>query len=671
MPAYKLQGRVEWKGLHISVENRKGSWRHWFDPHANRHGKTKMLHAYGYLRRTEGEDGDHLDVYLGPDMEGAKSVYVIRQMKAPDFKVYDEDKVMLGFPNAARAKAAYLAQYDNPRFFGTMRTVATDKFVEAVKRADGGKVVVKAQPLVKAMQLLHDPDAFGPWQDAQHGLLHGERLADLLGLPAGPAQRRVDAALQIMDKAVRAHPDFAKGLDFGALDPRVERRQATALPGAEADMSRLIDPQVRSAISFSSLVKALRPPKGFTPIPNSKKGGYRMQSGTGYVYWYPDGKGTRSAAHPDDAAQHVQQQQRPAAGEGLLPTPERTAEYIRQHGAQAGEKWVADHPELDKRPHGEVRQLFQAGAKLAGAGGKNPDGTQQRTHPTETYDQYDNRGGDGNDGAGDGASTVPPDKFNAADFGKSTDDPNITADQIIDQFPPEVRTLIETTEKKLKGRPQTIETERDANGNWKPERVKIHQDIENHVLTRVAVTRATPAEGQPPTVTFLGGRGGSGKSKFAGLVYDPQRAIVLDADEIKGMLPEYQGWNAADVHEESSYLFDKLCDKARELGVNVVLDATLKSQGSALKRVHQFKGEGYQVEVHYMHMPRQDSAKNAVKRFADGNAKPDGKGRYVPVDVVLSNTTNEATFDALKPLADKWSFRDNRGFQGKLISEGP
>jgi hypothetical protein len=83
--------------------------------------------------------------------------------------------------------------------------------------------------------------------------------------------------------------------------------------------------------------------------------------------------------------------------------------------------------------------------------------------------------------------------------------------------------------------------------------------------------------------------------------------------------------------------------------------------------VKAFKDLGYKVEAHYMHLPRQEAAKRAVSRFL-GKTQ-----RYVPVNVVLSNTTNEASFDQVRQLADKWSFRDNNVPQGSepvLISEG-
>jgi len=48
-------------------------------------------------------------------------------------------------------------------------------------------------------------------------------------------------------------------------------------------------------LTFDTLIKS-KAPKGFAPIPGSKKGGYRKKSGTGWTYWYPDGKGARSSA---------------------------------------------------------------------------------------------------------------------------------------------------------------------------------------------------------------------------------------------------------------------------------------------------------------------------------------------------------------------------------------
>ena len=133
--AYKLQGRTTFQDLPISIENRKGSVRHWYDPMKNEHGTTKMKYPYGYIRLTEGADGEHVDVYIGDDKTSRK-VYIVRQQN-PKTGAYDEDKVMLGFNNPKEAKEAYLMHYNDPRFFGSMDTFDMDTFKDHIKRKKG------------------------------------------------------------------------------------------------------------------------------------------------------------------------------------------------------------------------------------------------------------------------------------------------------------------------------------------------------------------------------------------------------------------------------------------------------------------------------------------------------------------------------------------------------
>lgn len=126
---------LDFQGLPVSIENPKGSVRHWYDSHNKTHGETKMKHDYGYFRRTEGEDGEGIDVYIGPHRDQDK-VYIIRQNKAPNFDKYDEDKVMVGFRNAKEAKEAYLQHYNSPKFFDSMTSMTVEEFKDTyVKKA--------------------------------------------------------------------------------------------------------------------------------------------------------------------------------------------------------------------------------------------------------------------------------------------------------------------------------------------------------------------------------------------------------------------------------------------------------------------------------------------------------------------------------------------------------
>lgn len=149
---YKLQGETKFKGLDIAIENKKGSERKWFDPHGKEKGSTHMHFDYGYIRLTKGTDGDHVDVYLGPNEESDK-VFIVDQMKKPDFKEFDEQKVMLGFDTADAAEKAYRKQYNDSRFFGSMKEMPFEEFkMKVLDKDNHGKKIAAAQTQIQGLK---------------------------------------------------------------------------------------------------------------------------------------------------------------------------------------------------------------------------------------------------------------------------------------------------------------------------------------------------------------------------------------------------------------------------------------------------------------------------------------------------------------------------------------
>ena len=257
-------------------------------------------------------------------------------------------------------------------------------------------------------------------------------------------------------------------------------------------------------------------------------------------------------------------------------------------------------------------------------------------------------------------------EFIAAKYFEEHNNPALTPNNILKQFPADTRDKINATVERLKGIEETIDKFKTKEG-YTAERMEKHNEIIDHFINDETIAAAMPKDGDAPQFTILGGRGGSGKSWFKNKVYKPGSAIVIDADEIKGMLPEYEGWNAYQVHEESGDLFDRITNIATQFGLNIVHDATMKTKDKAVNLVNNFKEKGYQVDAHYMHLPRHEAAKRAVSRFLGSSQ------RYVPIEVVLANTGNEESFDAIRDLVDNWSFRDNnvsKGDEPILISEG-
>lgn len=147
---HKLQDRTSWNGLKISIENKKGSIRRGVDKDGHQWA-TKMHFDYGYIRGSEGTDGDHVDCYLGDNMD-AKKVYIVHQNDPVTHK-YDEDKCMLGFDSLEDAKKAYLMQYDRPGFLGKIDTMDFDEFKEFIllKRNHGKKIIKSYTDFVKSI----------------------------------------------------------------------------------------------------------------------------------------------------------------------------------------------------------------------------------------------------------------------------------------------------------------------------------------------------------------------------------------------------------------------------------------------------------------------------------------------------------------------------------------
>lgn len=205
--------------------------------------------------------------------------------------------------------------------------------------------------------------------------------------------------------------------------------------------------------------------------------------------------------------------------------------------------------------------------------------------------------------------------------------------------------------------------------NYTPERQQLHQQIMHDIFNPAAVARATPGRGETPTMVVLGGRGGSGKSFLTsehGPV-DAKRFIVLDSDAIKAKLPEFKGWNALTVHEESSDVLERAIETARRMRLNVVIDETLKSPGKAEKRVTPFKRAGYDVQGHYMFCAPEVAAARSMQRYVNG-LKSDGKGRLVLPEVILQNQKNEENFDRVIPAFSKWSIWSNMGDKPVMVA---
>ena len=130
------KGHIKYDGLNITVENPQGSTRSGVDEDGKTWENTLKNH-YGYIKRTKGNDGDNLDVFVGDKPANGK-VFVINQTKKDGS--FDEHKAVLGAETADEAIAIYKSNYADDWNGGKSVTeLTTPAFKDWLKNGDPTK----------------------------------------------------------------------------------------------------------------------------------------------------------------------------------------------------------------------------------------------------------------------------------------------------------------------------------------------------------------------------------------------------------------------------------------------------------------------------------------------------------------------------------------------------
>lgn len=150
---------ISFQGLPISVETRKGQTRSGTGPNGHK-WSVKLPYDYGYIKRTEGADGDHVDVCIGPHHQ-SDHVFVVDQHDHRTGK-FDEHKVMLGYRTKSEAEHAYIGGFSDGKGKDRMKAVASmpmAQFKLWLKRGNTKKPIERALNMTSLYSLGHDRDA--------------------------------------------------------------------------------------------------------------------------------------------------------------------------------------------------------------------------------------------------------------------------------------------------------------------------------------------------------------------------------------------------------------------------------------------------------------------------------------------------------------------------------
>jgi predicted ABC-type ATPase len=215
--------------------------------------------------------------------------------------------------------------------------------------------------------------------------------------------------------------------------------------------------------------------------------------------------------------------------------------------------------------------------------------------------------------------------------------------------------------------PQTKEIYyNDELEDYTPSRKKLHAEIINKFKKEVVCIN-----NDKPIAIFMGGSPASGKSSFL-RKYSPfllkEEILKVDADEIRAMLPEYEGWNAAQTHLETRDIVNILLSN-KNIGIpcdfDIIYDGTMNSVKSYIPLMDILRKRGYKIFIVYMdNVPKDVIIKRALERYKTS-------GRFVPLEVIEDFFSKGKTaFNELKKDVDGYMLIDGSSRDYNVIEEG-
>jgi len=211
------KGHIKVHGLDITIENPKGSTRSGTAPDGKK-WKSRLPNHYGYIRRTEGGDGDHVDVYVGPHLK-SPHVFIIDQHDLKSAS-WDEHKVFIGFGNKAHALAAYHRAFSDGRGrdrIGHVEHMSIDGFkgwlrdgdtTRAIRRAAGGRVGYAEGGAPPPFEQTSAVPSFDQTEPAQSGSWKDYIPAAVSDIPKEMGHSAMEAAQSLTGNSIKSLPGY-------------------------------------------------------------------------------------------------------------------------------------------------------------------------------------------------------------------------------------------------------------------------------------------------------------------------------------------------------------------------------------------------------------------------------------------------------------------------------
>lgn len=237
------KGHIKVDGMNITIEQPKGSIRRGKDA-SGKEWESEMHNTYGYIRGTEGVDGDHIDIFLS-DNPNEGNVFVVDQVNKDGS--FDEHKVMYGFADKESARQAYLSNYeDGWQGLGNITEVSKEEFkkwIDSSKRKT--KPFVEYKGIIKSNKGVSSAVAMSEDEYLASKGLNGnmtDYMLDKLRIPHSETARQQK---QREKEAARVRADFDNQKEEARKEyrqkiARGELREPTKQEAKEREIAKLI-----------------------------------------------------------------------------------------------------------------------------------------------------------------------------------------------------------------------------------------------------------------------------------------------------------------------------------------------------------------------------------------------------------------------------------------------
>lgn len=164
---------------------------------------------------------------------------------------------------------------------------------------------------------------------------------------------------------------------------------------------------------------------------------------------------------------------------------------------------------------------------------------------------------------------------------------------------------------------------------YSPERTIEHDRIVND--PRYSRPESFVKEGENPEIYIVVGPPGAGKNTMIKNYFQEfsNRAIEVDNDDIKEMLPGFDRVLAKNFHAESDYLQQRIIKNALDNRQNIILPIIGKGTDKLKELISLFKDDKYKIKLINVDLPVLKSADRATERFIEQ------KGRFVSPKYVI------------------------------------